>query len=275
MPNDHAEAQSAISARYGADTPETGQWNDTIGLLINHRSVRAYTADPLPEGTLDTIAAAAQSAATSSNLQTWSMLAVQDTALKAELAKLANNQKQILEAPLQLLFLADLSRAARMGEAQGRTMEALPYTEAAMLAMIDAALAAQNATIAAESLGLGTCYIGSMRNHPEAIAELLGLPPLCFAVFGLCVGWPDPARASPIRPRLPREVVLHHERYSPSAEEAGIAAYEARMADYQGRAGMTQIGWTPRVFDRLAVAKGLGERTRMKDALTARGFPLK
>ncbi len=274
MPNDHAPASAAISARYGAQMPELPHWNETLAVLMEHRSVRAYTSQPLPPGTVETLAAAAQSAATSSNLQTWSLLAVQDAALKAKLAALANDQKQILEAPLQLLFLADLSRTARMGAARGRTMEALPYTEAAMLAMIDASLAAQNATIAAESLGLGTCYIGSMRNHPEAMAELLGLPEHCVAVFGLCVGWPDPTRASPIRPRLPQEVVLHRERYSTEAEAAGIEAYEARLTDYQARAGMGQVGWLSRVFDRLGIAKGLGERQRMKAALAARGFPL-
>ena len=75
------------------------------------------------------------------------------------------------------------------------------------MAAVDVALAAQNAVLAAESLGLGTCYIGGIRNQPRAIIELLGLPRLMFPITGLTLGWPD-TPANP-RPRLPQAAVLH------------------------------------------------------------------
>jgi len=76
--------QESLALRYGPNAiPAAGPWNDHIALLMSHRSVRGYRPDALPEGTLETLVAAAQSAATSSNLQTWSVIAVTDPAKKA------------------------------------------------------------------------------------------------------------------------------------------------------------------------------------------------
>ncbi|MEJ1976336.1 MAG: nitroreductase family protein [Acetobacteraceae bacterium] len=153
--------------------------------LLAHRSVRAYRTDPLPPGTTEILVAAAQSAASSSNLQLWSVVAVEDPARKARLAAVAAGQKHITQAPLFLVWLADLSRAQRLADVP---LDGLDYLETFMVGVVDAALAAQNATVAAESLGLGTVYIGALRNNPEAVAAELGLPPRAFAVFGMCVG---------------------------------------------------------------------------------------
>ena len=69
----------AIKNRYGkVEFPDQAPWNEAISLLLSHKSVRSYKADPLPEGTLETLLAAAQSAATSSNLQLWSLVAITD-----------------------------------------------------------------------------------------------------------------------------------------------------------------------------------------------------
>ena len=160
-------AADALALRYGADAvPAAGPWNEHIALLLSHRSVRGYRPDALPAGTLETLIAAAQSAATSSNLQTWSVIAVTDPAKKAALAKVASNQKHIEQCPLFLVWVADISRNQRLGAEEGVTLETMPYQETFMVAAIDAALAAQNATVAAESLGLSCVYIGALRNDP-------------------------------------------------------------------------------------------------------------
>src|SRR5580698_8676436 len=101
----------ALALRYGGGAePGSGPWNDVIATLLSHRSVRGFLSDALPEGTLETLVAAAQSASTSSNLQTWSVVAVTDPVKKAALAKIANGQKHIEQCPLFLVWLADLSR---------------------------------------------------------------------------------------------------------------------------------------------------------------------
>ncbi len=272
------DAATAISARYGATMPRFGaqgaNWNEAMSVMLAHRSVRAFTPQTLPDGTLETLIAAAQSASTSSNMQTWSVVAISDAGIRAKCAEWAGGQAQVNEAPLLLAWIADLSRADRIGAASGREMEALPYTEAALTAIIDASLAAQNAAIAAESLGLGVCYLGGLRNHPEKVAAELGLPSQCFAVFGLCVGWPDPARPTPVRPRLPQEVVLHRDRYNTTGEAAGIAAYETRFAEHQRETGLPSSGWVARVLDRLGKLRGLTGREGMRNSLHRLGFPL-
>ncbi len=265
----------AIQQRYGAELPAMAAGNAVIASLLDHRSVRAYLPNALPAGTTELLVAAAQSAATSSNMQMWSVVAVEDQGRRDRLAVLAGNQKHISEAPLFLLWLADLSRAERIGAAEGQAMEGLPYTETFMVGIIDAALAAQNAVVAAESLGLGTVYIGSMRNHPEKVAAEIGLPPQVMVAFGLCIGVPDPAHPSSVKPRLPQSMILHHERYDPSVDTEGLGLYEARFSKFQASEGLPASGWKSRVLDRLGTVKGLSGRDRMRDALKALGFPLK
>ena len=274
MPHDLPALNNEFTLRYGAPVGPMAAGNDVIASLLSHRSIRGYLGDALPEGTVELLVAAAQSAATSSNMQLWSVIAVEDPATLAKLAELSNGQKHIAQAPLNLVWLVDLSRAERIGEAHGHEFPVLPYTETFMVGVIDAALAAQNAVVAAESLGLGTVYIGAMRNHPQAVAELLGLPPQVMAVFGLCVGTPDPALKTQVRPRLPQSVVLHRERYSTAGEAEGIASYEQRFADYQKAEGLPTSGWLSRVFDRLGTLRSMSGRDKMRTALAALGFKL-
>ena len=211
----------ALIARYGADAaPADADLTPLIEQLLAHRSVRAYLPDPVSDAQLGAIIAAAQSAASSSNLNVWSVVAVRDAGTRARLAELAGNQAHVRDAPLQLVWLADLARLRRIAGQLARPSAGLDYTEMFITAVIDAALAAQNAAAAAESLGLGIVYIGGMRNHPEEVAALLELPPEVFAVFGMCLGTPDPAHPAEVKPRLPQPAVLHLERYDASAEAA-------------------------------------------------------
>jgi nitroreductase len=265
----------ALTARYGNDLPEVGEaWNSVLGSLLTHRSVRAYRPDPLPPRTVETLVAAAQSAPSSSNLQTWSVVVVEDPARKARLAEFAGGQKHIVEAPLFLVWLADLSRAERLASRSQHPDEGLRYLETFLVAVIDAALAAQNAVVAAESLGLGSVYIGAIRNKPRAVAEELGLPTNVVAAFGLCVGYPDEARPARVKPRLRQEVVIHHERYSDAADESGIAAYDETLRAFQRAEGIPAIGWTEAVLKRLGSARALNGRDRLVEELHVLGFKL-
>ncbi len=266
---------AALAERYGAGAvPDAGPWNDVIASLLTHRSVRGYRPDPVPKGTLQTIIAAAQSAATSSNLQTWSVVAIDDPATRAECAKIANNQKHIEECPLFLAFCADISRNARLGEAEGKTLESLPYLETFLVAAIDAALAAQNAVVAAESLGLSTVYIGAMRNNIGRVAELLALPPGVVCVFGLCVGYPKPGAESAVKPRLPQPAILFHERYDARGEPAHRRAYDEELTRFSTAHEMSQYTWTERVLNRMGPIKAMSGRDKLKAALQALGFRL-
>jgi nitroreductase len=269
------EQDVALRRRYGASVPPAGPWNPVIASLLAHRSVRGYKPDPLPAGTLETLIAAAQSAATSSNLQTWSVVAVSDPATRAELAKIANNQQHIVECPLYLAFIADVSRLERIGEQEKVPLEGTEFLETFLVAAIDAALAAQNAVVAAESLGLSTVYIGAMRNDVRRVAQLLALPPGAVCVFGLCVGYAKEGITNAVKVRLPQAAVLHRDRYDASNEKTLRAEYDRELARFSREHEMAQYTWTERVINRIGKISALNGRDKLAEALRCLGFPLK
>ena len=229
----------------------------------------------MPAGTLETLVAAAQSASTSSNLQTWSVVAVTDPEKKAALAKLANNQKHIEQCPLFLVWLADVSRNARLGVEENVTLETIPHFETYLVAAIDATLAAQNATVAAESLGLSMVYIGALRNDPIEVGRLLGLPPGAMGVFGMCVGYPLPTVTNEVKPRLPQSAILYHNVYGSDTESADRAAYDKQIAAFSRRHEMTQDTWTKRVVGRMGKISAMSGRDKLVSILQSMGFPLR
>lgn len=269
-------AEAVLNARYG--TPWNGPvpaWNATLDTLLAHRSVRAYSERPLPAGTLEMLVAAAQSAATSSNLQTWSVVAVEDEQRKARLASFAANQSHVREAPLFLVWLADLSRLERVASQANAPLEGLHYLETLLVGAIDAALAAQNAVVALESLGLATVYVGAIRNQPEKVALELGLPPRVLPVFGMCVGYEDETRTAVVKPRLPQEVVLHREQYDARSQQSSIDLYDDVTAGFQTAQGLDDTGWSTRSLSRWRSSASLHGRDRLRDALNALGFELR
>ena len=266
----------ALEKRYGKiELPKQGPWNEAINLLLSHKSVRSYKPDLLPDGTLETLLAAAQSAATSSNLQLWSLVAITDPDKKRELAKVAGNQKHIEQCPLFLVWLADLSRNQRMGEEEGVEMEVMPFVETFLVAAIDAALAAQNAVIAAESLQLSTVYIGAMRNNPEKVAELLQLPPEVFGVFGLCVGYASSDIKAEVKPRLPQAAIAFNEVYGNPDEQKLRINYDQEMTKFSKRNEMVADTWTNRVLGRMGKLSGMNGREKLMGILNSMGFPLR
>lgn len=271
---DHVSA--LLQARYGAaDAPAAARSTAVLETLLAHRSVRSFLTTPLPDETLGLLVAAAQSAATWSNLQAWSVVAIRDPARKARLAALANHQKHIVQAPLFLVWLADLDRLAAVATAEGSPAEGLDYLDLLVVAITDATLAAQNAVAAAESLGLGTVYIGSIRNHIEAVAAELGLPPRVLPVTGLSIGYPDPSVATDIKPRLAPSVVLHEETYRRDGHEAAVARYNAELGAFQRAQGLPVENWSSKVAERVASPEVLGGRQHLREVLGRLGFPLR
>lgn len=271
-----ARGAAAIFERYRRDdAPKPAQWNDTLDLILAHRSHRNFLPQKLPEGALETIIAAAQSASTSSNLQVWSVVAVEDQDRKNRLADLAGGQKHIRDCAVFLVWLADLARLEKLGQEKGRDCAALPYLELFLTGAVDAALAAQNAVTALESLGLGCCYIGAMRNKPEEVAKELNLPPKVFAVFGMAVGRPDPAENAAVKPRLGQAAVLHREQYAwDDAHREAIEMLDVKFRDFQKEQGLPEQGWIRQVLSRVRGPDAMSGRHVLRQALHALGFDL-
>ncbi len=272
-----ARAAAAMFERYRRpDSPKPAIWNDTLELLLAHRSHRNYLDAPLPTGALEIIAAAAQSASTSSNLQVWSLVAVEDEARKNRLADLAGGQQHIRDCKLLLIWLCDLARLENLAKEKGRDAAALPYLEIFMTGVVDAALAAQSAVVALESIGLGCCFIGAMRNKPEEVAKELDLPPGAFAVFGMTVGVPDPAANAGVKPRLGQAAVLHREQYQRGdAQREAIETLDSVFKDFQREQKLPEQGWIRQVLSRVRGVDAMSGRDRLREALKALGFELR
>lgn len=264
-------------ARYGGGLPPSppAAPNPVLQSLLAHRSVRAFDPAPLDEGTLEWLIAAAQSAPSSSNLQTWSVVAVEDAERKARLAEFAGNQGHVREAPLVLVWLADLARLRGLAQQAQVPIDGADYLDSSLMGVIDAVLAAQNAVIAAQSLGLGTVYLGAIRNQPERVAAEFRLPPGVFAVVGLCVGRPDVSRPAAVKPRLPQSAVLSRERYSPSQTQGHVRSYDATMQSFYASQGMPVARWSEHSLARLRGPEQLKGRHRLVEALQAQRIGLR
>jgi len=275
MALDDPEHYAALSVRYGSQVrPDHILWNDTIAVQLAHRSVRTYRPDALPEHIIETLAATAQSAASSSNQHLWSLIAVTDQDVRSRLAVLARNQRHIEEAPLILLWVADVARTRHIGQHRKVPTDGTHYLDSFLTAAIDAALAAQNAAVTAESLGLGTVYIGALRSHPEEVASLVGLPDGAVVLFGLVVGYPDPARVTSVKPRPSQAIVVHRDRFAGHADAGTLETYDAASREFQKGQGQAETGWIEPAIARMADAAALGGRDRLREALNNRGFRL-
>ena len=263
-----------LGQRYGGAAPVSiAPANDVIALLQRHRSVRSFTDEGIDDDTVALIVSAAQSAATSSNMQAWSVIEVRDPDHKAAVSVLAGDQAFIRAAPVFLVFVADWARHRAVAAHRGETAEGVDYIESTLVGFIDAALAAQNATVAAESLGLGAVYVGAVRNRPEELADLLQLPPGAFPVMGVAIGHPDPTDRAGIKPRLPQDVVRHRETYRPAPDES-IVDYDAAVRSYYAGQG-TSHGWIGTILGRIRSATTLRGREKLRSALERRGLPSK
>ncbi|WP_217561571.1 oxygen-insensitive NADPH nitroreductase [Paenibacillus sp. GbtcB18] len=242
--------------------------NSVIDLLTRHRSIRKFKPDPIPGDQLQAIIASAQMASTSSSVQAYTIIAATDPALKKELARLAGNQAYVEQCGLFLVFCADLNRLRKATEQSGEVFH--QNTESFLVASMDAALAAQNAAIAAESLGLGICYIGGIRNNPDGVSEALKLPELVYPVFGMCVGVPD--QEPSLRPRLPQTAVLHENGYQSERSDEGVRRYdETTRKYYEERTGGKQsITWSRSMADKYRQPV----RAHLKPFLEKQGFRL-
>ncbi|MFK4850329.1 nitroreductase family protein [Microbacterium sp. ZW T6_19] len=271
---DVIDTGTLLRDRYGVDADDEALHLDdsgTIRGLLAHRSVRAFERRLVSPAIVDTLIAASQSASTSSNLQSWSVAVVRDEAHKSAVAALAGDQQFIREAPLFLVFVADWARGAAISRSRGEASEGIDYFDSTLVATIDAAIAAQNAVVAAESLGLGAVFVGAVRNRPDELSALLELPDASYPVVGVAVGWPDPANPARVKPRLPQSVVRHDERYSPASVD-DLADYDDALRVFnesQGRTG----SWLDAVVARVRSRSALHGRERLRSILSSRGLP--
>lgn len=272
--------EDILRRRYGRDHQPEILWNEQVEHLIAHHSQRAFLPQPVTEAELSTIVAAAQSASSSSNQHYWSVIAVTADEDKAKLAEFTQGPSMggkgydfVGEAPMVLLWVADMSRNQQITAATGAERGIVDHLDALVTASVDTGLAAQNALVAAQSLGLGGVYLGSMRNRSQELADMMGLPDFAYVVFGMAIGRPDPDRVGSIRPRPPQDVVLHRERYKSDQGQEWIADYESAFLDFRSEAGLREKTWVEAVSTASGKAY-LDGRETLRETVQRRGYGL-
>ncbi|MDF2923470.1 MAG: nitro/flavin reductase family protein [Paenibacillaceae bacterium] len=250
--------------------------NETIRTLLNHRSIRLYEDKPLTDEEIHLIVRSAQAAASSSFVQAYTIIGIKDKNMKIQLSALAGNQPYVAANGHLFVFCLDFHRlelAAQLEKVPPEEIEiTLSSTEKFMVGVIDATLAAQNAVVAAESLGLGTVYIGGLRNHLPEVNELLGIPSRVVPLFALCVGYP--VDLSQKKSRLPLDSIYHEEQYNRNEDlELGrLAQYNEEISAYyrERTEGVRTERWTAAIAKQLRSPK----RLYLKDYLRIQRLPL-
>ncbi len=196
--------------------------NETLNLIENRKSVRAYEPRPIGLEERNAIVHAALRAPTAGNQMLYSILDIEDQVIKDRLAVTCDDQPFVAKAPLVLMFLADYQRwfdfFQHSGVAELCRTKDIPFRKPQegdlMLAISDALIAAQTAVIAAESIGIGSCYIGDIMEHYEIHRDLLHLPEYTFPIAMVCFGFPTEQQKARPRPmRYSEELIVFKDVY--------------------------------------------------------------
>ncbi len=243
-----------------------------IRLLSSHRSIRRFKEKPVRDSLLKDLVRTAQCASSSHHIQAYVIIQVKDKNNRKQLADLAGPQIWVEQAPVFLVFCADLTRleSACQNLNTGAQTE---WAELFIMATVDTAILAQNLMVAAESKGLGGVFIGGIRNDPQRVCRVLNIPEKAYPVFGMCLGYP--AQNPDIKPRLPLDLVLRQDRFNPDLDRdrQDLAQYDETMKSYYLNRDSNTKDRTWQ--DEMALFLNRPNRPHMKSFLENQGFFLK
>lgn len=202
--------------------------NTVIEHMKKHRSIRKYKDQDVSDADINTILEAAVSASSSGNMQSYSIIVTKDKAIREKMLKAHFDQPMLMEAPVFITFCADFNRMRLWLEDSKAPMNFDNFMSF-MIASIDAILVSQNVALAAESLGLGICYMGTTLASCEEIGDILGCPNHVVPVVGFSLGYPDEAPSE--RKRLPLSGLVHKETYKNYSAQDIKEIYEQREVE--------------------------------------------
>ena len=246
--------------------------NETIRRQLAHRTIREFTQQAVDDDTLQVLLEVANRTASSTCMQSYSIIHITDAAKRQEISDVCR-QSYILRVPVLLVFLVDVYRNARIAAEQNRSLPASRDMDRFFQGFTDASLAAQNLTLAAESLGLGAFFIGSILNDADRMISILQLPELTFPVVGIGLGYP--AQEPQQKPRMDLALkVFENEYRSLDRYLPALAEYDREMQTYYD---LRDPGRHVDSFSKQVVAKleaSLEKRSKMLRAVRRQGFDL-
>ncbi len=201
-----------------------------LAQLLEHRSHRSFSARTVDPDLLRLLCACALSSPSKSDLQQADIIQVGDAGKRKFIAELIPDMPWVGDAPVLLIFCGNNRRIRQISAWRGKPF-ANDHLDAFMNAAVDAGIIMSTFIHAAAAAGLGCCPISAVRNHAQAVSDLLAMPDWVFPVAGLCVGYP--AGAGKITARLPLEVTVHVDAFDETGVEADIDGYDRRRATRQ------------------------------------------
>lgn len=217
--------------------------NQTIEIMKNHRSIRKFKDTMISDDIINELVAVAQRAPTSLNGQQTGIIMIKDKESKKKIEQIAVDMPWIIECPVFFLFIMDFLKTKLACKKNGKKQTVTDSVESIMVGSVDVGLSMQNVITAAESLGLGTVCIGSIRNDPATIIKLFELPKYTYPVAGLCLGYPEDH--SRLKPRLDISTYCHFEKYSQEKLKDAIDSYDELMVDYLKEVDREQeVNWS-------------------------------
>ena len=225
--------------------------NPVLESLFKHKSIRKYKNQPLEDEKLGLIVKAAQAAPSWCNGEQVSIVVVKDQALKDKIKEICWGQTHVGSCAAFLVFCADFYRVSLAFEKAGKTKEDfekyMSNIDTLIIGSHDVGICLQNATVAAESMGLGTCHIGAIRNKPLEMTKLLNLPKYVIPLVGLTVGYPDDDPG--LKPRIPPKGVCFENKYSTENAKVGVDEYDIIFKKYlaERETNSRDMNWSERI----------------------------
>lgn len=203
----------------------------TLSTILDHTSVREFTGEPLGDMQLSLLCEAIRRAPTSSAMQTTLYVTVTDPELLRQLRPHAGNARFLDSCSAYFVGCMDLRHLDRLPAERGYPNRSSDF-RLLLTSVEDISISLQNASLAAQSQGLGTVMVGGTIDGAPEINDLLGLPERVIPILGLAIGWPAAAKP-PLKPRLPRPLIFHHNRWgiTTEQEEALLQAHDRELTE--------------------------------------------
>ena len=228
--------------------------------ILQRKSVRDFLDTPVEPEKRQKIYDAILAAPTTENMMMYTVISVDDPETRAKLSR----QPAMKKAPMVLVFCADYRRWAHLFDGETESNRR-PGVGEYQLALVDTVIAAENAVLAAEALGLNSVYLGDIMEHYEDRAAALGLPAGVAPVVSLCIGYGAPAQLerAPVR-RYPQNMVIHSESYHDFSREELLTMVQERAGLADAEAA---LAWVQKFARRAVEGKGAAERARSIDSV--------
>jgi FMN reductase [NAD(P)H] len=241
--------------------------NEIVRLLQTHHSSRSYKSDPIPEEILEAVIESARRAPTSTNSHEISLVVVRNAESRARIAEIAGGQPWIAQAPVFIAVIADLYKTGLGVKMAGAEQVFQRSLEGILAAVSDTGIAMATLMTAARSFGLGVVPIGGIRRDPQAMIDLLQLPPNTFPVDGVVLGYV--AEESSQKPRMAIESFRHEETYHPEVLEPAIDAYDRTLQEYWQKIGRADgLSWSANMAQHYSAFSRLIKAVAQKQGFT-------